>query len=429
MTRAATTSENLLFQSIKIGGVELSGRLAKSATVETRCTEDGFITDQLIEFYEEIARGGTPLIISGASSYNRYARGVPYQISVDADDKIPGLKKLAQAVHRHQSKIFIQIYHTSRQALPEPVGRKDAQGPSSVREPTLGVKPRAMSIAEIQETIQEYALAAERCKKAGIDGVQIHASHGYLISAFLTPHTNRRKDQYGGSFENRMRLLVETYRAVRKRVGPDYPLILKLNGSDELPFRKGLGTSELVKVAQNMEGEGIDAVEITTGHYESGTTFSRARWQGFTKLLTSKGVGANFSWPRRWGMWLVAPVIDSLFNKISVYSEGFNANYARQFKAALKIPVICVGGFIQKDAMEASLQRGDSDMISVARALVADPYLYRNLQDGIKGPQCQYCNKCLALAGVKPLTCFHLEVAIQRQKMIASYAHKNRKQT
>jgi len=407
-----------LFEPLYIGKLKLSGRVAKSATVETLCTEDGYITDDFIRFYQEIAQGGTPLIITGAASFNRYSRGVPHQISVDADDKIAGLTRLANTVHKYNSKIMVQIYHTARQAMPGPVGRTDAQAPSAVYEPSLGVRPRAMSIAEIKETIVQFADAAERCKKAGIDGVQIHAAHGYLISSFLTPHTNRRKDEYGGSFENRLRFLVEIYRAIRERVGDDYPLILKLNGSDDLPFRKGLSTQKLVGIALHMEKEGIDAVEISAGHYESCTSFERGHWKGFTRAMLENGPGQALAWPRRMAMTLLAPLIDLIFNKVAGFSEGFNLSYSQQFTAALNIPVICVGGLSNKRTMAAALKNGECDMVSVARGLLADPYLYRHLKEGQPGPECTYCNACFTQPGSSPLACINPEVSRQRTQML-----------
>jgi len=408
-----------LFEPLYIGKLKLSGRVAKSATVETRCTEEGYITDEFLKFYQEIAQGGTPLIITGAASYNQYSRGVPHQISVDADDKIAGLTRLADTVHQYDSKIMVQIYHTARQAMPVPVGRIDAQAPSAVYEPSLGVRPRAMSVAEIRETITQFADAAERCKKAGIDGVQIHAAHGYLISSFLTPHTNRRKDQYGGSFDNRLRFLIELYHAIRERVGDDYPLILKLNGADDLPLRKGLSTETLVKIAVRMEQEGIDAVEISAGHYESCTSFERGRWKGFTRAMLKHGPGQALAWYRRFVMNLFAPLIDMIFDKVSGFSEGFNLSYAQQFTAALNIPVICVGGFVNRQTMESALANNECDMVSVARGLLADPYLYRHLKDDKPGPVCDYCNACFTRAGSSPLACINPDVGRQRSKMLA----------
>lgn len=399
--------EQGIFEPLAIGNLKLPGRLAKSATVETRCTTDGYVTDELIQFYREIAEGGTPLIITGASSYCSYSRGVPKQISVDADDKIEGLRHLADTVHRAGSRIVVQLFHTGRQAVPELVGRTEAVSASAVYEPTLGVMPRAMSLAEIQDTIAGFAAAALRCKQAGMDGIQIHAAHGYLISAFLTPHTNRRHDAYGGSFDNRLRLLLEIYRAVREKVGTDYPVILKLNGSDDLRFRRGLKLRELVEVAKRLEREGIDAVEITAGHYESGMTFQRGNWRGFISAMLSQGMGSKFSRFRRVGMSLIAPLVDSLFNALSAYRSGFNRAYAREFTKALNIPVICVGGMADRATMDDAIFSGDCDMVSVARGLIADPHLYSHMQQGIAGPECDNCNGCIARAGAMPLACYN----------------------
>ena len=417
-------NSNKLFTPITIGKLKLSGRVIKSAMVETLCTKDGFVTPKLIEHYQQIAQGGTPLIITGAANYNLYGRGVPYQLSVDSDNKIPGLKKLTQAVHDLGGKIMAQVYHTSRQALPEPVGRKDAQAPSAVYEPSLGVSPREITKAEIKENIAEFAEAALRCKTAGFDGVQIHAAHGYLISGFLTPHTNRRKDEYGGNFENRMRFLLEVYSAVREKVGNDYPLILKLNGSDDLPFRKGLKTQELIKVAKRLEKVGIDAIEITAGHYESGTTFSRGNWKGFTKAMLKHGLGPSLGLTRRKGMAAVAPLVDWYFNKVAGFKEAFNLDYAKQFTQALSIPVICVGGFVNKETMAQALEQGDCDMVAVARGFIADPYLYRNMKENIKGPKCNYCNACFARPGVQPLTCYEPNISAERAKMLSEPFYK-----
>ena len=341
-------TQNLLFTPIRIGQLELPGRLVKSATTETRCTDDGFVTDELIEYYEQMAKGGTPLLITGNAYFNLYSKAGPRQLGADNDDKIPGLRNLTDAVHRHGSKIFMQIYHVGRQAIPRFVGRKDAVAPSPVFEPSLGVRPRAITQREIRETIQGFADAAGRAQEAGFDGAQIHAAHGYLLSEFLTPHTNRRSDEYGGSFDNRLRILIEVYRAMRERVGHDFPLIMKMNGSDDLPLRKGLKPEELVKVAERMETEGIDAVEISAGHYESGFTFERGQWKGFFSTVTTIGMGTNLPWYHRLSARLIAPILDWGLNRVAGYSEGFNLRYSKLFKQALSIPVICVGGFIDR---------------------------------------------------------------------------------
>jgi len=414
--------ENPLFTPIRIGTLELSGCFVKSATTETRCTDDGFVTDDLIEYYETIAQGGTPLLITGNAYFDLYSKGAPRQLAADHDDKIPGLRRLTDAVHRHGSKIFMQIYHVGRQASPRFVGRKDAVSPSPVFEPTLGVRPRAITREEIQETVQGLADAAARGQQAGFDGIQIHAAHGYLINAFLTPHTNRRKDEYGGSFENRLRFLLEVYRAVRQRVGQDYPVIMKINGSDELTLRKGLKPDDMVKVAQRMEAEGIDAVEISAGHYESGLTFERGHWRRFFSTVTTIGVARNLPWYHRTSARLLAPLLDWGLRRVAGYSEGFNLRYSKLFKQALSIPVICVGGFVHREAMERAIASGECDMVSVARALIADPFLFRHIQEGVQGPQCDFCNACYARAAVWPVDCYNEEVRAQRDHMLRTEA-------
>ena len=413
------TTKETLFSPIQIGQLKLNGRFVKSATVETLCDADGFITAEYIQHYEELAQGGTPLLITGAASYNTFSRGVPFQLAVDNDDKIPGLSLLADTVHQYDSKIMVQIYHTARQAAPEPLGRQHAQAPSSVTEPILGVKPKAMSTADIRESIKQYGDAAERCKRAGMDGVQIHAAHGYLLSSFLTPHTNRRTDEYGGNFENRMRFLLEIYREVRSRVGGDYPVIMKINGSDDLPYRKGLDTPTLVAIAKRMEQEGIDAIEITAGHYESGFTFERGNFKGYTRNVLKHGMGVHFSKLKSAFMWLLAPLFDLFFTKSAKFSPGFNLPYAKQFTAALKVPVICVGGLNTKQHMQDALSDGECDMVSAARGLVADPYLYRHMQSNVEGPECNYCNECFARPGVNPLDCYEPNIKRQRDDMLA----------
>jgi len=411
-------AQDLLFSPVRIGGLELAGRLVKSATTETRCTDDGFVTDELIEYYEQIAQGGTPLLITGNAYFDLYSKAAPRQIGADHDDKIPGLRRLTDAVHRHGSKIFFQIYHVGRQAIPRFVGRKDAVSPSPVFEPSLGVRPREITGDEIRQAVRGLADAAVRGQQAGFDGVQIHGAHGYLISAFLTPHTNRRTDAYGGSFENRMRFLIEVYRAIRERVGTEYPVILKINGSDELPLRKGLKPDDMVKVAQRMEAEGVDGVEISAGHYESGFTFERGKWRGFFSTVTTIGIGRNLHWYHRGAARLMAPVLDWGLGRIAGYEEGFNLRYARLFKQALRIPVICVGGFLHQEAMERAIAGEECDMVSVARALIADPLLYRHMKEGRKGPQCDFCNACYARGAALPVDCYNDEVRAQRDQML-----------
>ena len=276
-----TAGENALFRPLRIGSLTIAGRVVKSATSETRATTDGFATQALIDFYAPIAQGGTPLIITGNIYVSLDGKSTPMQMGIDDDGKIPALAKLVDAVHAHGVAIFAQLSHSGRQVLPGFAGLMEAVSASAVKDLSTGTRPRALTKAEIDRVVERFGEAADRCRRAGFDGIEIHAGHGYLISQFLTPHTNRRNDDHGGSVQNRVRLLSEIHRAMRARVGTDYPIIMKLNGDDYLPLRAGLKTAELVEIARIMEQEGIDGVEISVGHYESGFpvvrgTFGRA---------------------------------------------------------------------------------------------------------------------------------------------------------
>lgn len=408
----------MLFTPINIGKLTLSGRLIKTATAETRADADGFVTPELIAFYVPMAKGGTPLIITGNIYVSRDGKSAPRQLGVDHDDKIPGLTQLVSAVHAHGSKMFAQLNHCGRQVVPRFAGLSEAVSASAKTELVTGTRPRALAIAEIERLVQRYAEAAARCQKAGFDGVQIHAANGYLMSQFLTPYTNRRTDAYGGSLEQRTRLLREIVQAIRIRTGADFPIIVKLNGSDYLPLRPGLKTPQLVDIAAILERAGVDAIEISVGHYESGFPMVHGT---FFRCLRNMVQGSmrNLPFVRRWAMRLLWPLMAVMFNLFWPRREGFNAHYTPAFKQRLSIPVICVGGFRTRDAMETALREGRCDIVSAGRAFIADPLLYRHLRDNQPGPRCVDCNACVGHLGAQPADCYHPAVRAEKDAMLA----------
>ena len=411
----------VLFTPVRIGSLTLPGRLIKTATAETRASLDGFVTPELIDFYLPMAKGGTPLIITGNIYIDLGGKSAPRQVGADADDKIPGLKELVDAVHGHGSRMFAQLNHCGRQVVPRFAGVSDPVSASGVTELVTGTRPRPLDAAEIQRLVGRYADAAERCKRAGFDGVQIHSANGYLMSQFLTAYTNRRDDAYGGSLEQRTRLLREIIEAIRARVGRDFPVIVKMNGSDYLPLRPGLKTPELAEVAAILERAGVDAVEVSVGHYESGMPMVRGT---FGRCLRNMVQGSMRYLPffRRWGMRIFWPVLAVLFNLIWTPREGFNLPYTRVFKKRVSIPVICVGGFLTREAMEAAIARGDCDIVSAGRAFIADPLLYRHLKENEPGPRCVDCNACIGHLGAQPADCYHPKVRAEKDAMLARLA-------
>lgn len=408
--------QEILTQPLRIGGVEVAGRLFKAATAETRAEPDGgHVGDDVLDFYEPIARGGTPLIITGNLAITADGAGLYREIAIDADDKLPGLRTLTALVHEHGSKIFAQLNHCGRQVI----GHRDPVSASSTRELTYGAKPRPMTVAEIHQATADFAAAAGRAQEAGFDGVQVHFAHGYLLNQFLTPYTNRRTDDYGGTPQKRLRFGVEAVRAVRARVGDGYPIIAKFNGHDMLPGRPGLKTPALVEAAAGLQDAGLDGVEITSGHHESGLPMMRGR---FTECFRAMAAGQfrTLPQPRQAIMRALWPVLAGAGNLAWGYREGYHLDYCRQFKARLDIPVICVGGWQHREQIEDAIRGGGCDAVSSARAMIADPLLFRHLvRDGVAAPACSFCNGCMGRLSHLPVDCYDFDVRTRRDAMLA----------
>ena len=414
-----STEDSILFTPLTIGALTLSGRVIKTATSETRATADGHASQQLIDFYLPIAKAGTPLIITGNLYVSADGKSTPLQMGADDDDKIPALSRMVQAVHAHGGKIFSQLSHCGRQVVPGFAGLPEALSASDVTDLSTGTRPRSLTVTEIQRIVRQFADAAVRCKRAGFDGVQIHAGHGYLINQFLTPYTNRRTDEYGGTPQNRVKMLRDVYRSIRIEVGNAYPVVMKLNGSDYLPLRPGLKTAELVEIAKILEQDGIDAIEVSVGQYESGFPMVRGRFGRCLRNMVQGSIRYVPFW-RRILFTLFWPVAAFAFNLIWKPREGFNLRYARHFKQALSIPVICVGGFLTRAAMQTAIEQGLCDAVSVGRGFIADPLLYRHLRDDTPGPRCVNCNACVGHIGTHPLDCYHPLVRAEKDAMLTA---------
>jgi len=416
-------SDTMLTTPLDIGPMTVQGRLFKSATSETRATDDGFVTDEVLAFYEPMVDAGTPMIVTGNLYVSPQGKSADRQAGIDADDKIPGLRDWVDLAHRNDVKPVAQLNHGGRQIGRAAPGVDRLVSASSVREPLYGTKPSPLRLDEMAGVVESFAAAGVRAREAGFDGVQIHAAHGYLLSQFLTPHTNRRSDPYGGSLDNRARLLVEVLRGLRSRLGDDYPILVKLNGTDDLPFRKRATTDELVKVAVRLQGEGIDAVEVSRGHYESWPGMIQGHYKGFFRTSLTSGAGRHNSLLRKTLARAVAPAAERVAERLRPPMEGFNLAQAERFTAALDVPVICVGGFHTRDGMEAAIGSGRVDAVSAARAMIADPHLYRNVVGHItERPVCGYCNGCIARFGGMPIDCYSDDIRAQRAAMIERFS-------
>jgi 2,4-dienoyl-CoA reductase-like NADH-dependent reductase (Old Yellow Enzyme family) len=334
-----------LFSPVRIGNLELKNRLVRSATAERLATEPiGRATPALANLYRELARGGVGLIVTGHAFVAAEGKAHPEMLSAHCDEMIPGLSTLVDAVHAEGGCIALQINHGGRQC--DGACTPTVVAPSAV--PTLsGRTPRAMTSAEIVAAVDAFGQAARRGKLAGFDAVQLHAAHGYLIGQFLSPHTNRRTDGWGGDLDRRLRFLTAVCEAARGHVGADYPLFVKLGMMDNLDrVPDGLAPEEGARVVSRLADLGLDAVEISGG-YGGG--------QGdFNGRLA---VGSK------------AP-------------EAYFRPLARRAKATTHLPVILVGGLRSRAVMDDVLISGDADLISLCRPLIREPDLPDRLQNG-----------------------------------------------
>lgn len=360
----------MLFEPFNLAGIEIKNRIVRSATYEKRANEDGFVTDSLIELYETLTRGGAGLIITGNALVHPTGRTITQMLCIHSDIYIKGLERLATAVHELGGVIFLQLVHGGRQSLPILLGGQMPMAPSAVYDPSTEVMPREMTDAEIWQMIDAFADGSRRARIAGFDGIQLHGAHGYLISEFLSPHTNRRYDYWGGDEERRFHFVEEVYKAIRREVGDDYPVIIKMNADDGLDG--GLRPEEAVRIARRLESLGIDAIEVSGGMYEAGKRTARP------DILRPE-------------------------------EEAYFREPARLFKKNINIPVIVVGGIRSKSVMEDILQRGDADLVSLSRPLIREPDLPERLMKGKEKADCISCNGCMNFRKLDVVRCVQIK--------------------
>ena len=360
----------MLFEPFSISGLILKNRIVRSATYEKRADDDGFVTAALIEFYEDLAGGGAGLIISGNVLVHTSGRSAPQQLCIHNDFYIDKLKRLTDAVHNLGGAIIIQLVHGGRQSFPALLGGKRPVAPSVVFDPSTQITPRAMDDHEIWEVIESFGNAARRGMYAGFDGVQLHAAHGYLINEFLSPHTNRRDDYWGGDEERRFHFVEEVYKAVRGEAGENYPVLIKMNADDYV--EGGLAPEESVNIAKRLEDIGVCAFEVSGGMYEARNKTVR------TKILK--------------------PELEAYFRSA-----------AGLFKRNLLMPVMLVGGMRSRPVMEEVLLKGDADLISMSRPLIREPDLPRKMAQGKEKADCISCNGCMKFNKLDVVRCTQLK--------------------
>ncbi len=390
---------NMLFSPLKIGNVEIKNRIVMAPMMMGFGQFNGNATEKMINYYEERAKGGTGLIITEITRVNDLTGASSFgQLAASKDRNIESISCLAERMHKHGAKIFVELHHPGRQnvnlmintvpisvlcdnIMPKnlyskllygsivPLGKKLVEkdlffrtvSPSkSNRSKFAESTNKALSVSQIKKIISQFGDAAYRVKKAGCDGIELHASHGYLIQQFLSPETNKRTDQYGGSLENRMRFLLEIIDDVRKKCGKDYPLIVRLT-VDEMydkigQSNKGYTLSEGIEMAKILEKKGIDAIDVSSAGYD---TFN---------------------------YWL----------EPTTFECGWRKNLAAEIKKSVNIPVIAANLIRSPEQAEQQLQEGIQDFVALGRPHIADPHwcnkVLENRKNEIK--RCVCCLYC-----------------------------------
>lgn len=392
-----------LFDPIRINGVTVPNRIVKSAMVVGH-GERGRATPEMAQLYERWSKGGVGLSVTGMMAVMARSWLTPHQVHLEHDDTILPLKAVTDAVHRHDGKVFFQLCHappqSSREACKEWGG---STAPSAGFNKTNLLLDRALGEDEIWAIVTAFGAAAQRAKKAGADGVQLHGAHGYLISRFISPKHNRRRDAWGGSFEKRLRFLEEVVRSVRSAVGRDFPVVIKLNAHDG--EKGGLTLDEGVEVGRRLEAWGVDAIEVSAGTGDVGLGFYPNKGEVPLEL------GKRFleqQFP------LMGPVTRFLDPAIGVLSrsarlerEAYFWPEARAFADAVSIPVIAVGGIRTLAMAERILAESKVAMVSMARPLVRQPDLPNLWKSGeAAATTCTSCNRCFVQVGLgQPLRC------------------------
>lgn len=388
----------------RIGGLEIKNRVVLTGMMMGVCESGCHVTERCIEYYTERARGGVGLIMTGVCRVDeRYGASAPNQINLTSDRYIPEIRRLTESVHEAGGRIFLELQHPGRQqhtamvglmsaldhvgyvwpgvwdkfneamskaaSKPETGENREKTGlfaphvlapsaiPSEYGDTTVkGQLTHAMTKREIKRVVSLFGDAALRAKKAGADGVEVHAAHGYLLSSFLSPYTNRRTDEYGGSLENRARIIKEVMEDVRQKCGADFPVAVRLNVDEfyrdiDMPS-VGLELGEGVQFAKLIESWGADAIDVSCGTYET---------------------------------------LNHLMEPVK-YKPGWRAYLGKAVRDAVSIPVICAGVIREPDMAERLLEEGYMDFVGMGRTMTADPYWVNKVAAG----RVEDINRCIS---------------------------------
>ncbi|MBQ7993346.1 MAG: FAD-dependent oxidoreductase [Solobacterium sp.] len=347
-----------LFEPGKIGKLELKNRIVMPAMGCSLAESSGEAGPRMIRYYAERAKGGAGLIITEITRVDdETGVGTPNQLSVTNTHVVGQLHRLAEAVHAYGTKLFVQLHHPGSQTPSRLIGGRQPVSASDVTCRVIGEQPRPLTTEEVEAMVKKFVTGAVIAQKAGVDGVEIHAAHGYLVSQFLSPYTNKREDKYGGSFEGRMRFVTEIIMGIRAYCGPAFPISVRMNGNDYL--EGGIDDEEGIRIAKYLESLGIDALNISCGMYDSGAT-------------------------------IIEP---------SYFAEGWKRHLGANIRKAVNIPVIAVDNIKHPSFAEQMLEEGNCDFVGIARGFLADSAWGAKAYEGkdLSIRKCLGCMECFRI--------------------------------
>jgi 2,4-dienoyl-CoA reductase (NADPH2) len=413
-----------IFQPLAFRNLLTKNRIYRSNISGRFDNYDGSGNQTRINWEEKFARGGVGAILSSFVPVSIRGRIVPNYATIDRDDRIAFWRKLGETIHRYDCRFIMQLSHSGRQQDIRGIENRNHEALSSTNrtESFHGIVCRAMNHAEIKQTVNDFSAGARRARLAGLDGVELHGANGYLITQFLSSGINDRRDDYGGTLENRARFLLDIVRAIRIEVGHDFHLQVKISAEDHnnalYPWEgKGNRLAETIQICKWLEEAGVDALHVSSGSIfphprNPPGTFPVDTARETYDTMLSEGLRAKFNY-RLFSNKLLQPLFRWAWYRTvkdivkTRAFQGINVRAAQAIKQNVRIPVLCTGGFQTASFIANVLTTGACDAVTIARPLIANNNLVKLFEQGkVPDRPCTYCNKCMLNVLENPLGCY-----------------------
>lgn len=383
--------ENTLFTPLKLNSLTLRNRSIRAAAFEGMAPKHN-VSDELIRYHQAVAAGGVGMTTVAYAAVERSGLSFPHQLWL-REEIVPQLQNLTDSIHKEGAAASIQIGHCGNMAKHHIVGGRVVSASSHINlyAPSFA---QAMRKSEIAAMAKSFGKAVKTAQKSGFDAVEVHAGHGYLISQFLSPYINKRKDEFGGSLENRMRFMTMAMNEVLEAAGDKTAVLVKMNTRDG--FKGGMELDETLEVAKTLEKTGVHALVLSGGYVSKAPMYVMRGKMPINTLAQHMDNAIMNVFVRLFGKWMVPD---------EPFRETYFLEDAREFRKQLKMPLVYVGGILSKQNIDAVLSEG-FDAVAIARALIKDPdFINRIAQETLQRSSCDICNHCIAVMYNGPFSC------------------------